>query len=136
MKQLLFATLIIALAGCGGFKKKQPAEHLKKAMTNYEVALRWSLYKKAVFYHKRRESGKPAAAVNIDAIKELRITGVDTPDIVINDDQTEAIVTVEISYYQQDYGIIKNMRFQQIWWYDPESEHWFTESDFPNLESQ
>lgn len=126
---LLFVTLI--LVSCNGGNIKRQISSLDDAITEYNKSLRWSMFNDLDAYN-RTPDGKELP-INRDAMKDIRITGYEVTDKTLNPDATKATVKGEISYYNNEYGVLKKIPYEQEWWYDAGIKHWFTDSPLPEF---
>ena len=124
---LLFVTLV--LVSCNGGNIKRQVSGLDDAIKEYNKSLRWSMFENLDAYN-RSPDGKDIH-VNRDAMKNIRITGYEITEKTVNPDATKAVVKGEISYYNNEYGVLKTIPFEQQWWYDIGMKHWFTDSALP-----
>lgn len=129
--KILLVLLALVLVSCNSGNIKRQAGMLDDAITEYNKSLRWSMFNNLDAYNKSPD-GKQMP-VDRDAMKNIRITGYEETEKVINEEVTKAIVRGEISYYNNEYGVLKKIPFEQQWWYDPELKHWFTESVLPEF---
>ena len=126
---LLFVTLV--LVSCNGGNVKRQISSLDDSITEYNKSLRWSMFNNLDAYS--RTPGGKEMPVDRDAMKNIRITGYEVTEKNVNPDATKATVKGEISYYNNDYGVLKTIPFQQEWWYDAGVKHWFTDSALPEF---
>jgi uncharacterized protein YjaG (DUF416 family) len=126
---LIFLSLI--LVSCNGANIKHQVKTLEDAITEYNTGLRWAMYNNVDAYGK--SSDGTHTPVDREALKNIRITGYEVIEKHVNDDATEAIVKGEISYYSNEYGTLRKVDFEQTWWYDAESKHWFVEGALPKF---
>lgn len=127
--------LIIGLAACNPMNRldtKQKATELNDALTYYGVAWRWSHHKDAWTYHVDAKGVQPD--IDIEIYKDFRVTHIDTTERLINPDQTEAFITFEIKYYDENRATVESKKFEQRWWYNEEFRQWYTDSEFPKLD--
>ena len=129
--KILFLLLAMVLVSCNDADLKRQASTLQDAITEYNKSLRWSMFNNLDAYN-RSPDGKQMP-VDRDAMKNIRITDYEVTEKVVNKEATKAIVKGEISYYNNDYGVLKKIPFEQQWWYDPGLKHWFTDSGLPNF---
>lgn len=134
MKKTLFwitVCLIVALSGCSGVKTKRRVLTLDDSINHYVQDLRWSRLDDAAAYHVNRDGQK--ADIDLKAMEPIKITEYRIIDKKVNDDVTEATVTGELEYYNNEYGTLKKISLHQKWWFEEKSGKWFLESDFPKF---
>ena len=131
-KQLrLTAILFILLSqlGCANSGGQRKLETLDDAIRNYSYALRWGRIDDAVAYHSNEEGSR--AEIDVTIMKSIRVTGFATKARIINPEQTEATVTSELTYYNDQYATLRTMEYTQHWWYEPDTKKWYLDSEFP-----
>ena len=129
--KILLLSLSLILVSCNSGNIKHQAQSLEKAIAEYNTGLRWAMYNNIDTYNKSEDGTH--TPVDREAMKNIRITGYEILEKKINDDATEAIVKGEINYYNNEYGTLKQIPFEQKWWYDTESKHWFVEGALPKF---
>lgn len=126
---LLVLVAALVLVACNENNIKRQASSLEDAITEYNKSLRWGMFNNVDAYN-RTSDGKQMP-INRDAMKNIRITDYEIISKVISPDATKAIVKGDISYYNDEYGVLKKIPFEQHWWYDAGLKHWFTDSSLP-----
>ena len=133
----LFLTLIaiILLSGCYNIGVSKRNNQYEKTTNSYRIYLRWGEYEKAAAFVKMR-NGTPRE-LDLDYLKEIRITRYEIINEFINVDEEkfpeEIVVDLDIDFYSESTLTVKNLRYQQVWWYDVEEERWFLDSDLPDF---
>ena len=110
---------------------RNSADRLNTALNHYGADLRWGRYHQAYGYHATREGKKPQ--VDMERLESFSVTSFTPIDPVLNTDATEAVVPIEIKYYDEQYGTLRDLKETQKWWLDAKTKTWYTESDFPTL---
>lgn len=133
MNKQYFILLLISvfLVACNDSNIKKRVVNLDDSITDYNVSLRWSMFKKIEDYHKGRDGEKQR--MDRSVMDTIRITGYKILEQTINEDVTEAVVQGEVEYYTTNTGTLKKHTFTHIWWYDPELKRWFNGSDYLKL---
>lgn len=134
MNRLIPALLgvVILLSGCnsdGGVKRKIGS--LDKAIEDYAAALRWGRYQDAHDYHAEKDGSKPA--LPLDRLEQIRVTAHNFYEKNVNEEVSEASVKGEIKYYHTDYGTVRKLPLEQVWWYDPEAKRWYLQGEMPKF---
>ena len=124
--------LVLALTGCASVGSKQRLESLDQSLITYGKALRWGDYEEAALYRLPRD-GRPVRSVNRDDFKGIRVSSYQIFEQRFNRAQTEARVTMSISYYREDTGTARTITDQQTWWYEPSQKRWFLDGDLPEF---
>lgn len=127
----LFLLFLLTATGCNNVNVRNQVSKLDTSLRHYGADLRWGRYNQAFQYHIDREGQRPA--FNAEHMDNFSVTNFKPVDPVLNEEGTEAEIPVEIDYYDEQYGTLKKIRYTQFWWYDKESKHWFTESDYPEF---
>jgi hypothetical protein len=128
---LVLFLLMILLQSCNTFKVRETVAALENSITNYNVALRWGMYKDAYSYHFSPDGKQPPA--KLDDLEEISVTGIEVTEKVINTDHTEADVESTITYFLKTQGIIKKIKLNQKWWFNEQYKQWFVDHPFPDL---
>ena len=122
----------MTLCACEAMKSKEQVKRLDTVLKEYDKSLRWSEYRSAANFHVSRE--EIPLPVDIEHVKKFSVTGIKVLQKTINPEITEAIVLIEISYYNKEYGTVNSIRQEQHWWRVPDKNIWLIESDFPEFE--
>jgi hypothetical protein len=126
------AFLGLVLTGCASMESKERIESLDRSLITYGKALRWGDYEEAALYRLPRD-GRPMTPVNRDDFKDIRVSSYQVFEQRLNRAQTEARVTMSISYYHEDTGTARTITDQQTWWYEPNQKRWFLDGDLPEF---
>jgi len=129
--KLVLLSLLAVLVSCNGVNIKHQVKTLDDAITEYNTGLRWGMFNNVDAYSKSSDGTQ--TPVDREAMENIRITGYEVLEKHINDDATEALVKGEINYYSNEYGTLRKIPFQQKWWYDTDSKHWFVEGPLPDF---
>ena len=128
---LVIFLLMLLLQSCNTFKVRETVAALEDSITNYNVALRWGMYKEAYSYHYSPEGKQPPAT--LDGLEEISVTGIEISEKLINRDHTEADVEINITYFLKTQGTIKKIMLNQDWWFNKEHKQWFVDHPFPKF---
>ena len=123
--------LMILLQSCNTFKVRETVAALENSITNYNVALRWGMYKDAYSYHFSPDGKQPPA--KLDGLEEISVTGIKVTEKIINTDHTEANVESTITYFLKTQGTIKEIKLNQKWWFNDQYKQWFVDHPFPDF---
>ena len=124
--------LSVMLSACLSGPPKKSVETLNATAKNYGKFIRWRSYDGAADFLRRRD-GQPVNK-DIEPYKEIRVTKYQITTVNFNQEQTEAVVTAEISYYHERVNNVKTISDNQVWWRDENSGSWFLEGELPPLE--
>ena len=127
----LLLLVIISISSCNTFKVRETIEALDSSITNYNVALRWGMYKEAYSYHYSPDGKQPP--IDLDAFEELSITGVEVTEKNLNEKHTKANIETIITYYIKTQGSIRKLNLSQEWWFNAELKQWFVNHPFPKF---
>jgi len=127
-----FITLILLatfLSGCASMDERKKTVLLDRSTRNYESAIRWGDYATANVY--RLQGSADAQATSPENLKRFRVTSYETLNTVINKDETEALIVVQIKYYDEDRMQEVTLTDRQTWKYDTEAGLWHLDSPLP-----
>ena len=130
-KHILLLILVLLLAACNGVGTRKKGDGLVTAMDEYVAALRWGRFDKATEYH--MDKNGEHAVIDTSQVEYIRVTGHTIKKKTVNEDLDEAAVKMEIQYYHNEYGTLKKIVIDQIWWYQEDARKWFLSSDFPKF---
>ena len=131
LSKIILFIFIAILAACNNYQLKKRLNSLDDSITNYDVTLRWALYKDAYKYHVSPNGTQPP--VNLDRLQEVSVTGLEITDKIINEDQTEALVKTVVSYFIKTEGNVRKLKLDQKWWYNESNKQWFIDGEFPKF---
>ena len=133
--KLRFLLWVFALVLCSACMEtmnvKNHTDRLSLALNHYGADLRWGRYVEAYAYHVNRDGIKPL--VNMDRLEGFSITSFTPVETALNADATEAVVPIEIKYYDEQYGTLRTLKETQKWWFNATLNMWLIESNFPDL---
>lgn len=132
VRNLLVISLAMLLCACASAPDRIKLNRLDKAIDEYGYALRWQRIDDAIAFHKQQDGTRPDIEASV--MDDIRVTGFNIDKRTLIGDLTEAEVSGVLTYYKEDYGTVEKLRFEQHWWFDPETERWFLDSDFPHFE--
>ena len=128
---LISFLLMILLVSCNTFKTREQITSLDDSISNYNVALRWGMYKDAYSYHYSPKGIQPQA--KLDNLEQISVTGVEVTEKKINIEHNEAYVEIVITYFFQTEGSIKRIKLNQKWWFNEKFKQWFIDNAFPEF---
>ena len=130
-KLIIVVFLAIVLAACNGLGARQKGDGLVTAMDEYVAALRWGRFDSAKAYHLKEDGSQPQ--FDSAQLEYIRVTGHTVKKKTINETLDEAEVEMEMQYYNNEYGTLKKINVNLVWWYDGNSKRWYLGSDFPKF---
>jgi len=128
---LLMLALVLSGACMESMNIRNQADRLSMALDQYGADLRWGRYNQAYVYHINHDGVRPE--VNLERLEDFSVTSFTPSGPVLNADATEAVVPIEIKYYEKQYAMLRTLKETQKWWFDAKTKSWFVESDFPFL---
>ena len=133
LKNLLWMFAFILCVACADMRAnlniRNQADGLGTALDVYGADLRWGRYQHAYTFHLTRDGKQPQ--FSMEQLENYSVTSFRPSDPILNADATEAVIPVEIDYYNEQYGMVRKFKDTQKWWFNAKEKKWFTESDFP-----
>lgn len=126
----MLSVFIILLAGCNRSLVKQ-AEDLRIQASNYGKLIRWGAYDEAKGYIKPRNGS--SVVLDYPLLNEIRVTHYEVTAVNLSASQDEAVVIAQISYYHERVNKVHDMRYEQKWWKQADSERWLLDGALPNF---
>ena len=123
--------ILVCLAACASVESAKRSDALESSLRQYGIAIRWGHYDAAVQFMRPRD--KVIETTGSGSLNDIRVTSYDVVEQGLSDDQTEARLTVAISFYHVESGIVHRLKDQQVWWYDEDSKQWFLDGDLPDF---
>lgn len=123
--------LALALGACATMEASKRANALDDATKAYGQLLRWGQFGDAVKFIVLRK-GQPKQ-VDLNALKDIRVSSYEITDEVMTPEQKEATVTAVMSFYHERSGVIHTLEDRQVWWYSDEGQHWLLDSELPDF---
>jgi hypothetical protein len=125
------ALLLMAafLSGCATMDERKKTVTLDRTTRQYESAIRWGDYEAANAY--RLQEGTGAPTPNPASLKPFRVTAYEILSTMLNADETEALIVVQINYYDEDRMKVETLTDRQTWKYDADLEVWYLDSPLP-----
>jgi hypothetical protein len=129
----LCLVLPLLLPGCASNEARSKADRLDSTVKGYGKLIRWGYFEDAAAFRRARPSSPTPPAYNANRYRDIRVTSYDEVNRTINSTGKEAAVISEIGFYRTDMGIVKALRYPQVWWYSETEKHWFLDSDLPDF---
>jgi uncharacterized protein YceK len=129
-----FITLIIMallVSGCSSMKKNNKADALHYATLHYAKALRWNDYEGAMLLT-RLPDGE-VDDVDLDYLKNIKVTHYDVSQSVMADDEATGYVTLYLDYYNEYVNSVHSIVVDQTWKYDEELKQWLCATPMPKF---
>lgn len=128
---LLMIGVFLLVSGCAQLTAKNQESQLENAVTQYGAALRWGRVNEAYAFHRKRDGQQPQADLTV--FDHIGVTDFIPINSIIEPDSNAATITVEIDYFDKEYGNIKKIKETELWWFDKDKKIWLIESDFPKF---
>lgn len=107
-------------------------EDLDTSINTYLKLMRWGRFDAAAQYIRHREKQGPAPRAR-DNLEGIRVTFYEILSQGLSDNQKEALVAVNLGFYDVDSGIVHRFSDHQVWWFDEAAKRWFLEGDLPDF---
>ena len=124
-------SLMILLVSCNSLKVREQITSLDDSISNYNVALRWGMYKDAYSYHYSPKGIQPPA--KLDDLEQISVTGVEVTEKKISTEHNEAYIETVVTYFLQTERSIKRIKLNQRWWFNEKFKQWFIDNVFPEF---
>ena len=132
----LLCLLCIGLVGCSSFIDFRRSNDFGYRIGSYSQAIRWSEFEKAQGYVRMREG--EVQIPDFDYLKNIKVTNYQStnkrPAESFEELTSDIILVYEIDYFIKDSYKIKQLSYEQLWWYDIEAGNWFLDSGLPKFE--
>lgn len=133
IRSIIVITLMIGTtAGCSSMPVMDRMEAFEEASRAYGEAISWSEYDIAAAFLKTDNEDKVAA--EIEHLKNFKVTAYEPRLMTVLEKEDHIRQVVRISYFKNDHLIVKSVRDDQLWEYNPPMRTWFLLSGFPKLE--
>jgi hypothetical protein len=128
---ILMVVTGLLLAGCGEAKR---TDTLTTTLTAYQHAVRWDGMPAAeVFIDPELRAKHPVSPLDLKRYEQISVSSYDEGQGPIPVDSTHVRQVVQISvvnvHTQGERTIVDN----QLWKFDPATNHWWLESGLPNI---
>ena len=130
LSALLTISLALSLAGCAAVDDSKRNITYDKATRHYENAIRWSDFKTANNF---RRPAPGTIQPQEDTLKNIKVTGYEQTGSILSNNDMEAQLTVEITYYRLDGVKLITVTDIQEWKYDSELKAWYITSPLPTF---
>lgn len=108
-----------------------PVESLATSMTAYERSLRWQNFDAVIAMHKNEHNKLTTEKRKF--LKRFRITGYNEVYRKLETDGSTASQTVEVKYYNQEYGVVREVTLKNEWEYDKKQSRWYLTNPLPDF---
>ena len=133
----LLCLFCIGLVGCS-FIDFRRGNDFGSRVRSFSQAIRWSEFEKAQGYVRKRKREGHVQNPDFDYLKNIKVTKYQStnkrPAESFEELTSDIILVYEIDYFIKDSYKIKQLSYEQLWWYDTEAGNWFLDSDLPKFE--
>jgi hypothetical protein len=123
--------LLLLVPGCTTISDRLTMNKFSEASRAYGEAILWSHFEAANLY--RKSGGDADKPPDFEKLKTIKVAMYDVKQIDLAEDKRHVNQVVEIKYYKLDNMIIKTVRDEQLWEYDPKENSWYLSSDLPQF---
>ena len=102
---------------------------MEETLNGYGAAIRWGLWEKAADFQVPQKRSR----LDLGHLKTIHVTGYDPVYRQEHSGSDVILQTVEIQYYLEDTGLVKNLTDHQTWQYDKEKGQWLLQSRLPSF---
>lgn len=122
---------VILFSACNSPRSTKKVEDFDAFVDNYVANLRWSRFNEAASLHVNKEGVR--AEVDLKRLKPIRVTGHQMREKILSPEFDIATVVFTMSFYNNDFGTLKEEEVTLEMWYSEEAKGWLIESDFPKF---
>jgi len=121
---LLFSLLLTACASV-----PEELEILDTTLKNYEKAMLWSEYDYILTSHK----GEKMSQYQHERLKSIKVTSYDVLRSKLLPGGKKFVQLIDMKYYNRSYGLVRSIRVDQEWVYEPDRNAWVVLTPFPDF---
>jgi hypothetical protein len=129
----LLLGLALIGAGCSSVEVRSKVNVYNDTVKNYAKLLRWGFYEDAYAYHRLKDGEAELDEVDFEALKDVRVTKLVMKSKSMDEDTMEGEIGFSLDYYNNYTGYVHSLSVRQDWWFDPGSETWHIDEQFPSL---
>lgn len=130
--RIIFTVLFLVLmSGCAGMKAQDRISRLETSLESYGAAIRWARYTDAYAFHLGKDGFRPP--LELEEYDGIRVTNYQILEQTLSADQMEATVIAKISFYNDQTGVVTDIKHIQNWWYREEGRRWLVDATFPKF---
>ena len=128
---LLVVFLAVALNGCATIENQTRSTQLGHRAKLFVKAVRWGEFQVAADMLRRRDGER--TSLDPKAYEGIRVTS-ETYALAASDPgATEASMSAEFEYTRGQSVSLKKLRYDALWWFEPESKQWFIDGSLPEF---
>ncbi len=123
----LLPLLIVLLSACASVPEE--LELLDTTLNNYEKAMLWGEYNYILTSHK----GDKISSYQRERLNSIKVTSYDVLRSKLLPGGKKFVQKVDLKYYNRSYGVLRSLRVDQEWVYEPERNAWVLLTPFPDF---
>lgn len=128
--------VLFLLQACGSVSNFRRGNIYDSRVFAFEQAIRWGDYEKAdSFVNRRTEEPKTLDLAYLEKIKVTKFRKIKETraKMDIDDEVVEIHSVYDVEFYVDSINVLKTFRYPSVWWYHPERDTWFLDSDLPDF---
>lgn len=129
LRHFTLALVLLLPAACA--TTPDELELLDKSFTVYEHALRWQDYDVIIGFHKNER--EKLTVEKRKYLKQFRVTGYNVVYSSVEPGNKLANQVIELKYYNNDYGTVRDLTVNNKWEYDEKIKRWQLTNDLPDF---
>ncbi len=130
IKIVLLSIVFLALSSCA--IQSYEMKEFDKSYRLYEKAIRWQDYDLMLGFHKNATE-KELSVSRRKKLKQFRVSGYHILFTTIEPDEQSGTQVVEVTYYNKDYNVVREMTITNKWEWDEKQERWELANPFPEF---
>ena len=119
--------LLLSLGGCASVPEE--LEQLDTTLKNYEKAMLWSEYDYILTTH----VGQKMSQQEHENLSAIKVTSYDVIKSKLLPGGKKFVQLIDMKYYNRSYGVVRSVRVEQEWVYEPERNAWVLLTPFPEF---
>lgn len=130
---VMVVACIVLAAGCAQISERKRDNTLRETLRTYAKYVRWGYYLEASTFIKRRdEDARPKVAPS--DLENIRVTRYEVASQrPLDETGDEILVVAAVDAYSTGSGVVLTQRYDQLWYFDPQTGRWFLDGDLPDL---
>jgi len=130
-RSFLLLCLALVLTGCTAFSKTKHVASLDPSLSAYTGAIRWGNIDTASAFSRPRNGN--SKTVNPKGFAGLKITGYRVRINRIDEQGSEANVSIGFTFYHEDQASIREVNQTTVWYYSDKDNAWYLDGPLPDF---
>ena len=132
-RAVMVVACVVLVAGCAQISERKRDNTLRDTLRTYAKYVRWGYYLEASTFIKRRdEDAQPK--VSPSDLENIRVTRYEVASQrPLDETGNEILVVAAVDAYSTGSGVVVTQRYDQLWYFDPQTGRWFLDGDLPDL---